>query len=70
MEPAALRKEGLKRPNTSTFTPRTSQEFQQHMEEYNRLKEAFQDVFDWINKTVCYMFYFSQALCHIDYQQA
>ena len=53
VEPAALRKEGLKRSNTSTFTPRTSKELQQHMEEYIRLEECFQDVFRWIKETVC-----------------
>ncbi|KAF8955785.1 hypothetical protein BDZ97DRAFT_1606480, partial [Flammula alnicola] len=52
VDPATLRKEGLRRPNTSTFTPHTSKEFQLHMEEYKRLEECFQDVFDWINKTL------------------
>ncbi|KAF8868749.1 hypothetical protein CPB84DRAFT_1695467 [Gymnopilus junonius] len=51
-EPATLRKEGLRRPNTSTFTPRMSKEFQQHMKEYQLLSECFQDVFDWISETL------------------
>ena len=51
-EPWNLRKEGLRRPNTSTFTPHTSKELQQHTEEYQQLQDCFQDVFQWIHDTV------------------
>ena len=56
VEPATLRKDGLRRPNTSNFMPRTSREFQQHTEQYQRLSDCFQDVFDWITKMVSFQF--------------
>lgn len=59
VDPAALKKNGKKRLNTSQFMPRTSKELQQNAPQYQKLQACFNNVFKWMHDSVFLFIFFA-----------
>jgi hypothetical protein len=57
VDPAALKRAGCKRFNTSQTMPRTSTELQKNVHSYEQLQISLGRLFDWLRQTVSNLFY-------------
>ena len=56
VDPAALKRAGSKRFNTSQTMPRTSIELQKNCQSYEQLQISLERLFEWLRKTVINIF--------------
>lgn len=56
VDPAALKRTGMKRFNTSQTMPRTSIELQKNCQSYEQLQISLERLFNWLRKTVSNLF--------------
>jgi len=57
VDPAALKRVGKKRFNTSQIMPRTSIELQKNCQSYEQLQISLERLFEWLRKTVSNLLY-------------